>query len=301
MTTDYRSGFVAIVGKPNVGKSTLMNHMIGQKISITSRKAQTTRHQILGVTTGPDCQIAFVDTPGLHATKSNILNRVMNRTARGSLAEVDCVLFVINANEEWDDLDSNVLSFIRQESQPVILVINKIDKLSSTEKLLPLLAELKSKHEFDEIVPVSALKGTQLEALRTTICRHLPQQEKLYPADQLTDKSERFIVAEMVREQIFRQVGQEVPYSVAVELEKFKESKKGVEIQVVIYVEKPGQKAILIGKNGIRIKAIGTAARESMEKFLGKKVFLETWVKVKEKWSDDIRALNSLGYGDGKQ
>lgn len=301
MEGDIRSGFVAIVGRPNVGKSTLMNHMIGQKISITSRKPQTTRHQILGVRTKESSQIVFVDTPGLHTAKNKTLGRYMNRVARGSLADVDCVLLVISANEAWSKQEENILALIKKEEKPVILVLNKIDKLDNQEKLFPLVDDLRTKHEFQEIVPVSALRGTQLDQLVQVILERLPVQDKLYPDEQLTDKSERFMVSEILREQIFRQVGQEVPYSVAVDIEEYKESKNRVEIRAIIYVEKSGQKAILIGKNGARIKSIGTAAREAAEKFLNKKVHIETWIKVKEKWSDDARALRSFGYGDGSK
>jgi len=298
MSKEYRSGFVALVGKPNVGKSTLMNHIVGQKISITSRKPQTTRHQILGVSTADDCQIVFVDTPGMHIAKGKQLNRVMNRLARGSLADVDLVLFVVNAGEDWTEDDEAVMASIARENRPTILVANKIDHLGRSEQLLPYLEKVRQQYDFVEIVPVSALRGTQLAELRSTICANLPQQEMLYPEDQLTDKSERFVVSELIREQVFRQAGQEVPYSVAVEIERYKEEGKRLEIDAVIYVEKPGQKAILIGKNGARIKSIGTAAREAIQKFLGRKVHLQTWVKVKEKWSDDVRALKSLGYGE---
>jgi len=298
MPGNYRSGFVALVGKPNVGKSTLMNHLVGQKISITSRKPQTTRHQILGVSTTDSCQIVFVDAPGMPVAKGKQLNRVMNRVARGSLADVDLILFVVNAGEDWTEDDEAVMKSIAQEGRPAILVANKIDRLSRPGQLLPYLERVGQQYNFVEIVPVSALKGTQLSELRSTICANLPQQEMLYPEDQLTDKSERFVVSELIREQIFRQAGQEVPYSVAVEIERYKDEGKRLEIDAVIYVEKPGQKAILIGKNGARIKSIGTAAREAIQKFLGRKVHLQTWVKVKEKWSDDARALKSLGYGD---
>ena len=298
MQTKYRSGFVAIVGRPNVGKSTLMNHMIGHKLSITSRKPQTTRHQILGVITDENSQVVFVDTPGLHTNKGKTLNRLMNRAARGSIADVDCILFVVSAIEEWSDQEDYILDLVKKENLPVILVVNKIDRLQSQDRLLPLLSSMSNKHAFSAIVPVSALKGANLDDLGQTIRDHLPEQEKLYPEDQLTDKSERFLVSEIIREQIFRQIGQEIPYSVAVELEQFKEMKGRIEIQAVIYVEKPGQKAILIGKGGAKIKSIGSAAREGIENLLGKKVHLETWVKVKDKWSDDARALQSLGYGD---
>lgn len=298
MPRDYHSGFVALVGKPNVGKSTLMNHIVGQKISITSRKPQTTRHQILGVSTTDDCQIVFVDTPGMHVAKGKLLNRVMNRAARGSLADVDLVLFVVNAGEDWTEDDEAVMASIARENRPTILVANKIDRLAKPDQLLPFLEKVRQQYNFIEILPVSAIKGIQLAELRSTICANLPQQEMLYPEDQLTDKNERFVVSELIREQIFRQAGQEVPYSVAVEIERYKEEGKRLEIDAVIYVEKPGQKAILIGKNGARIKSIGTAAREAIQKFLGRKVHLQTWVKVKEKWSDDVRALKSLGYGE---
>jgi len=300
-TQEHRSGFVAIVGKPNVGKSTLMNNLVGQKISITSRKPQTTRHQILGVLTSPDSQIVFVDTPGLHTQKGNTLNRYMNRAARGTLLDVDCIMLVINAENPWDEGDMNVLRLLKPSSAPVLLVINKIDRLSSPDKLLPMIERSRELFEFTEIIPVCALKGTQLDSLRKSILACLPVQEQLYPEDQVTDKSERFIVSEILREQVFRQVGQEIPYAVAIEIEQFKESQKRFEIHATIYIEKPGQKAILIGKGGSRIKKIGERAREEMEKFLGKKVHLETWVKVKEKWSDDARMLQSLGYGDLKE
>jgi len=298
MEKQYRSGYVAIVGKPNVGKSTLMNHLIGQKISITSRKPQTTRHQILGLLTNENCQFVFVDTPGLHTGKGKTLNRFMNRAARGSLSDVDCILFVVSAEEPWSDQEANILRYIEKEDVPVILVVNKIDRLRTHDDLLPIIEELNSKYSFREIIPVSALKGTQLLQLQESVRKCLPVQERLFPEDQVTDKSERFIVAEILREQVFRQIGQEVPYSVAVDIEQFKEEPGRVEIHAVIYVEKPGQKAIIIGKGGAKIKSIGETAREEMAKFLHKKVHLETWVKVKEKWSDDARILQSLGYGD---
>jgi len=301
MEQEYRSGYVAIVGKPNVGKSTLMNHLIGQKISITSRKPQTTRHQILGLLTSENCQFVFVDTPGLHTARGKTLNRFMNRAARGSLSDVDCILFVVSADEPWSDQEANILKYIQMEKVPVILVVNKIDRLRTTEDLLPIIEDLSGKYSFTEIIPVSALKGTQLSQLQESVRKCLPVQERLFPEDQITDKSERFIVSEILREQVFRQVGQEVPYSVAIDIEQFKDGPKRIEIHAVIYVEKAGQKAILIGKGGARIKAIGEAAREEMEKFLQKKVHLETWVKVKEKWSDDVRMLHSLGYGDLKK
>lgn len=301
MEQEYRSGYVAIVGKPNVGKSTLMNHLIGQKISITSRKPQTTRHQILGLLTNESSQFVFVDTPGLHTAKGKTLNRFMNRAARGSLSDVDCILFVVTAEEPWSEQETNILKYIQKEDVPVILVVNKIDRLRTHEELLPIIEELSSRYPFKEIVPVSALRGTQLLQLQESVRKCLPIQERLFPEDQVTDKSERFIVAEILREQVFRQVGQEVPYSVAIDIEQFKEEPRRIEIHAVIYVEKPGQKAIIIGKGGVKIKAIGEAAREEMEKFLQKKVHLETWVKVKEKWSDDARILQSWGYGDLKK
>lgn len=301
MEQEYRSGYVAIVGKPNVGKSTLMNHLIGQKISITSRKPQTTRHQILGLLTNESSQFVFVDTPGLHTAKGKTLNRFMNRAARGSLSDVDCILFVVTAEEPWSEQETNILKYIQKEDVPVILVVNKIDRLRTHEELLPIIEELSSRYPFKEIVPVSALRGTQLLQLQESVRKCLPIQERLFPEDQVTDKSERFIVSEILREQVFRQVGQEVPYSVAIDIEQFKEEPRRIEIHAVIYVEKPGQKAIIIGKGGVKIKAIGEAAREEMEKFLQKKVHLETWVKVKEKWSDDARILQSWGYGDLKK
>lgn len=302
MSSEYRAGLVAIVGRPNVGKSTLMNHLIGQKLSITSRRPQTTRHRILGVATHSDAQLVYVDTPGIHSMKGRPLNRFMNRAATGSLDGVDCILFVISAKDPWTSQDLEILKLLEKSaSVPVILVINKIDKVADQASLLPLLDDSARRFAFSDMVPVSALRAINLEVLEGVVKSKLPEQEAIYPVDQLTDKSERFLVAELIREQVFRQVGQEIPYSVAVGIDQFKESGNRIEIDATLYVEKKGQKAILIGQGGARIKSIGQTARENISELLGRKVHLNLWVKVRDKWFDDSQMLSALGYGDSEQ
>lgn len=302
MSKNFRSGLVAIVGRPNVGKSTLMNHLIGQKLSITSRRPQTTRHRILGVATHSDAQVVYVDTPGIHSMKGRPLNRFMNRAATGSLEGVDCILFVISAKEPWASQDLEIVKLLeRAATVPVILVINKIDQITDQASLLPLLDDSRKRYEFSDMVPVSALKATNLDVLENVIKSKLPEQEAIYPTDQLTDRSERFLVSELIREQVFRQVGQEIPYSVAVGVDQFKEDQNRLVIDATLYVEKKGQKAILIGQGGARIKSIGQTARGNISELLGKKVHLNLWVKVRDKWSDDGQMLNTLGYGEGDQ
>jgi len=302
MSGEFRAGLVAIVGRPNVGKSTLMNHLIGQKLSITSRRPQTTRHRILGVATHNDAQLVYVDTPGIHSMKGRPLNRFMNRAATGSLEGVDCILLVISAKDPWNSQDIEIVKILEKAaSVPVILVINKIDQLADQASLLPLLDASSKRFPFADMVPVSALRATNLDVLENVIKSKLPEQEPIYPADQLTDKSERFLVAELIREQVFRQVGQEIPYSVAVGIDRYKEDRNRVEIDATLYVEKKGQKAILIGQGGTRIKSIGQTARENISELLGRKVHLNLWVKVRDKWFDDSQMMKALGYGDGEQ
>ena len=292
-----RCGYVAIVGRPNVGKSTLLNHILGQKLSITSRKPQTTRHQLLGIKTEGDTQAIYVDTPGLHLRDEKAINRYMNRAASSALKDVDLVLFLVD-RDRWTDEDDLVLEKVKQVDCPVLLVVNKIDRLNDKSELLPLLEQLAEKHSFTEIVPVSALRGHNRDDLEAVIERYLPEGIHLFPEDQVTDRSERFLAAELVREKIMRQLGEEVPYAMTVEIEEFKVSPRLIEISALILVERQGQKKILIGEKGSRLRQIGTEARKDMERAFDSKVMLRLWVKVNSGWSDDERALRSLGYND---
>jgi GTP-binding protein Era len=288
-------GYIAIVGRPNVGKSTLLNHLIGQKVSITSRKAQTTRHRITGIRTDPDTQFIFVDTPGFQTQHQSALNRVMNRTVTQALSDVDVVLFVIEALR-FDERDEKVLALLPR-SRPVLLVLNKIDRVADKEKLLPFIEKMKEAFPFAAIVPLSARKGgSQLDELLLEVRRHLPEGTPVYGEDEITDRSERFLAAEILREKVFRLSGDEVPYSVSVEIEKFETVGNLRRIFAAIIVDREGQKPILIGNKGERLKEIGTQARKDMEKLFDGKVYLEVWVKVKGGWGDDERALKSLGY-----
>lgn len=293
----YRAGVVSIVGRPNVGKSTLMNHLIGHKLSITSRRAQTTRHRILGIKTHETGQLVYVDTPGMHGTESGVLGRYMNRAVTGALVGVDCVVVVVAASG-IEAGDERVFERLKDIGVPIVLVINKIDLLKRREDVLPLIEFCQGIMDFAGIIPVSAQHRINLDELESLLFAQLPEQGALYPEDQLTDKSERFVSAELVREQIFRGIGQEVPYSVAVEIERFEEKSEIIHIDALIWVEKPGQKAIIIGKQGARLKRVGIDARKSMEQFFAKRVNLKLWVKVREGWSDSERALRSLGYGE---
>ncbi len=291
----YRSGLVALVGRPNVGKSTLLNHLLGQKLSITSRKPQTTRHQILGIKTTDQAQFVFVDTPGLHRKGKRALNRYLNRAASSVLPSVQVALFVVEALR-WTDEDDLVLEHVRRAGVPTILVANKVDRLENKVELLPWLAEVTKKHDFAAVVPVSALRNDNLDDLEAELRRLLPVSPPLYPEDQITDRSVRFLAAEIVREKLMRALGQELPYDLTVEVERFEEEGNLARIGALIWVDRPSQKAIVIGRKGERLKQIGTQARKDIEAMLGRKVFLELWVKVKEGWSDDERALQSLGY-----
>ncbi len=290
-------GFVAIIGRPNVGKSTLMNHLLGQKISITSRKPQTTRNRILGIDTVGEYQTVFVDTPGLHREEKRAINQLMNRAAQSSLGDVELVLFVVDS-ERFNDDDEMALNRVRQSGIPTVLVINKVDKIDDKEKLLPLIEKLSSMMPFKEIVPVSALRGNNLESLRKIIHDSLPEGEHLFPDDAITDRSSRFLAAEIIREKLMRQMGDELPYSATVEIEQFVEEEKLLRISAAILVERTGQKKMVIGAAGQRIRKIGTEARLDMEKLFEQKIFLKLYVKVKAGWADDARALKSLGYAD---
>ena len=299
MTSDTpsRCGYVAIVGRPNVGKSTLLNHLLGQKISITSRKPQTTRHQVLGIKTEDNHQIIFVDTPGLHKDAGKAINRYMNRAASAAIRDVDLVVFVVDRTA-WTEEDSVVLEQIEQSGLPTMLVVNKVDLLADKTELLPHLQSLAARAEFSAILPVSALRQHNVDALEEQILTLLPESGHFFPEDQITDRSQRFLAAEIVREKIMRQLGDELPYSIAVEIEEFAQEGEMLHISAVIFVERTGQKRILIGDKGSRLRSIGSDARHDMESLFDSKVMLRLWVKVKSGWSDDERALRSLGYDD---
>jgi GTP-binding protein Era len=301
--TIQRCGYVALVGRPNVGKSALLNHLLGQKLSITSRKPQTTRHRILGIKTEDSVQTLYVDTPGIHADQARALNRAMNRTAAAVARDVDVIVFVIEALR-WTVEDELVLSRIAGLQVPVIVAINKVDQVQDKDSLLPFLDQIardtaaRPDLTVREIVPISALKGGNLPRLESLITGLLPAGVPLFPDDQITDRSMRFVAAEMVREKITRQLGQELPYSVAVEIERFAQQDEVCHIDALILVERGGQKAIVIGKGGDRLKKIGVEARMEIERLLGTSVMLKLWVKVRSGWSDDERALRSLGFID---
>jgi len=291
----FHCGFVAIIGRPNVGKSTLLNHILGQKISITSRKPQTTRDQILGVKTSDTSQIIYVDTPGIHNRRSTAINRYMNRAANSVLNDVDLILFVVQAMQ-WTEEDQIVMSRLHNIKAPVLLVVNKIDKVDDKNELLPFIEELAAKRQFESIIPVSALHAQHITELEAEVNERLPVNEAFFPGDQITDRSVRFLSAEIIREKLIRELGQELPYTTTVEIERFEEESSITRIFATIYVETKGQKAIIIGRKGARLKSIGTKARIDIEKMLDGKVYLELWVKIREGWSNDERALTSLGY-----
>ncbi len=297
---DYQSesAFVAIVGRPNVGKSTLLNRILGQKISITSNKPQTTRHRILGIETEADRQVVYVDTPGLHQDEKKAINRLMNRAAASSMSGVDAVVFVIEANR-WTSDDEMVLTKLKRSQRPVILVVNKIDQIKDKGSLLPQLQSLAARHNFAEIVPLSATTGEQVEALRTLVHNYAKPGAHHFPEDYVTDRSLRFMTAEIVREKLMRFTGDELPYSTTVEIEQFKTADNGTtHIHALILVEREGQKRMVIGAGGSKLKTIGSEARRNLEELIGGKVHIKLWVKVKSGWADDERALRSLGYGE---
>ncbi|QFU76513.1 GTPase Era [Halioglobus maricola] len=290
-------GYVAIVGRPNVGKSTLLNHILGQKISITSRKPQTTRHQVLGIKTENDHQIIFVDTPGLHKAAEKAINRYMNKAASSAIRDVDLVLFLVDRTA-WTEEDEMVLQQVVQSGLPAILVVNKVDLLEDKAVLLPHLQSLTEKADFKAVIPLSALRQHNVESLESEVIKYLPESEHFFPEDQITNRSQRFLAAEIVREKITRQLGDELPYAVNVEIEEFAFDNGIIHISALILVERDGQKKIIIGEKGSRLRSIGTEARQDMERLFDNKVMLRLWVKVKSGWSDDERALRSLGYDD---
>lgn len=291
----HRCGFAAIVGRPNVGKSTLLNALLGQKISIVSPKPQTTRHRILGILTQPEAQIVFVDTPGLHAGARRAMNRHMNRAALASLQDADVNLFVVEALR-WTEEDQRVLDELARQGRPIILILNKVDKVFPKERLLPFIDELSKRGKFEEMIPISALKGNQLDQLPQVIARFLPESPPHFPEDQITDRSQAFQAAEIVREKLTLRLRQELPYGLTVGIEQFKEEDGRLLINAVIWVERNGQKAIVIGHGGEQLKEVGRAARIEMSERFGMSVHLELWVKVKENWSDNETALKQLGY-----
>lgn len=294
MVEQFRSGYVSIVGKTNAGKSTLLNSILGQKIAITSRKPQTTRHRFLGIKTESENQIIFVDTPGFHSGQKRALNRYMNKVATNALRGVDIVLYLID-KLDWQEDDLQRLKSIPNETS-VILVVNKIDKLKDKNSLLPFIEERNKDGLFSSIIPISALKGMNLDELVDLICDKLPYGSHLYPEDQVTDISEKFLASEVIREKCINRLGDELPYRISVSIDRFSESEKVIHIDSTIFVEKQSQKGMLIGKSGSKLKAIGTSSRKELEDLLESKVMLKTWVKVKSGWSDNETLLPSMGY-----
>lgn len=305
-TPSHRAGHVAVIGRPNVGKSTLVNALVGAKVSITSNRPQTTRHRLLGIATfnsegAPQGQLLLVDTPGIHREQgkrsATAMHRWMNRAARGALEGVDAAVLVVQAGR-WDEEDALAYDALRAAGVPVVLVVNQVDRVRDKAALLPFLAQASEGREFAAVHPVSALKRSGLQPLVASLLSLMPEQPPLYGEDEITDKSQRFLAGEMVREQLMRQLGAELPYATTVEIEQFEEDEGLLRIGAVIWVERDGQKAIVIGKGGERLRAIGTKAREAMQRLFGSKVFLQTWVRVREGWSDDEAALRTLGYHD---
>ena len=291
-------GFIAIVGRPNVGKSTLLNKILGQKISITSRKAQTTRHRIVGIQTEGAYQAIYVDTPGLHIEEKRAINRLMNRAASSAIGDVDLVIFVVEGTK-WTEDDEMVLNKLRAAKAPVVLAINKVDNIKEKDELLPHITELSQKFDFAEILPISAQRGKNIHLLEKIVRQSLREGVHHFPEEYITDRSQRFMASEIIREKLMRFTGEELPYSVTVEIEQFKVNEKGIFIiNGLILVEREGQKKMVIGAQGQKIKTIGMEARADMERLFDNKVHLELWVKVKSGWADDERALRSLGYMD---
>lgn len=295
MNSTTHCGYIAIVGRPNVGKSTLLNKILGQKISITARKPQTTRHSILGIKTTTNIQAIYVDTPGVHKHRKKALNRYMMRAVKNSLAGVDVIIFMTDSLE-WKAADQQVLAMLQNTQCPIILAINKVDRLKDKNILLPALQTLTEKYNFAAIVPVSAKNGDNVAQLEQAIAKLLPENPFYFTEDQITDRTERFLVTEIIREKLTRLLGQELPHELTVAIESFNEKNKVTHIAAVIYVERPGQKIIIIGKKGDKLKEVGTKARIDIETLLGKKVFLQLWVKIKRGWTNDDTMLQNLGY-----
>ena len=297
MVEAYRAGTVAVIGRPNVGKSTLVNALVGARVSIVSPKAQTTRHRLLGIASFPEGQLLLVDTPGIHGAQTRAINRYMNRAARGALADVDAALLVIEAGR-WNTDDDLAYAALAEAKVPTFLVINKIDRIKLKQDLLPFITECTRERQFAAVHLLSALKRKGLESLVKELIALMPESEPIYAEDEITDRSQRFLAAELVREQLMLRLGDEVPYSATVSIDRFDEDGAMLRIAATIWVEREGQKAIVVGKGGESIKQIGRASRENMERLFGRKVFLETWCKVREGWADDVNALGQFGYTD---
>jgi GTP-binding protein Era len=293
----HRAGLVAVVGRPNVGKSTLVNALVGSKVSIVAPKPQTTRHRILGVCTRPEGQIVLVDTPGLHDAGGHAINRYLNRAARGALGDADAIALVVDARR-WTSEDDAVLTACAAAGLPVVLVLNRIDQVKDRSTLLPRLEELSHRHDFAALVPVSALRRSNLADLERTLLSLLPEQPPLYAGDAITDRSERFLAGELIREQVVRQLAAELPYATTVSIDAFERERRLIRIAATIWVEREGQKAIAVGAGGAQIKRLGTSARLALQESLGKRVHLDLVVKVRERWSDDDAALRAFGYTD---
>jgi GTP-binding protein Era len=291
---EFRCGFAALVGRPNVGKSTLLNALVGQKVSIVTPRPQTTRHRIIGLVQLPQAQIAFVDTPGLHSQARRALNKAMNRTAAAALEDADLVVLVVEALV-WNPEDELVLKRIARAGRPVLVAVNKVDRVKPRERLLPFLADLDRRHGFLALVPVSALKQKNLDDLRNSIAAHLPVSPPLFPEGELTDRGIQFRIAEMIREKLTLELNQEVPYGIAVEIEKMAEADGQLTVDAAIWVDREGQKPIVIGAKGERLKRVGTSARLALNGVLGQRLHLNLWVKVRENWADNARALRELG------
>ena len=291
-------GFVALIGRPNVGKSTLMNHLLKQKISITSRKPQTTRHRILGINTTEAGQAIYMDTPGMHNSEKRALNRYLNRTAETTLLGVDVIVWLIDGLS-WHEYDEVIFKKLEQAGLPVILAVNKVDKVKDKDAILSFFAAAQHRFPFVHLVPISALKRTNLDQLESLIMKLLPASDLIYPEDQITDRPERFLAAEIVREKLTRRLGDELPYALTVEIERYEELPGITKIYAIIWVERLSQKNIVIGTQGEMLKKVGTDARFDIEKLIGQKVYLQLWVKVKKNWSDNERAMQSLGFNDG--
>ena len=294
---DYRCGFVTVVGRPNVGKSTLVNRIVGRKFSITSNRPQTTRHRILGIATSDASQVIFVDTPGIHMGHTRALNRYMNRIATRALMGVDLIMMVVEASG-WIRDDDPILDRIGADAVPVVLVLNKVDRIKHREAILPVLDDMARRYDFAAIVPVCARTGENLERLQSVVDAQMPIGMPEFPKDHYTDRSEAFLAAEIVREKLIRRLGQELPHRLTVEIERFVERKRHTVINVLVLVERKQHKAIVIGKDGARLKEAGSAARREIARMLGRRVHLEIWVKVKEGWSDDERALRGMGFAE---
>ncbi len=291
-------GFVALIGRPNVGKSTLMNHLLKQKISITSRKPQTTRHRILGISTTEAGQAIYMDTPGMHNSEKRALNRYLNRTAETTLLGVDVIVWLIDGLS-WHEYDEVIFKKLEQAGLPVILAVNKVDKVKEKDQILKFFSEAQHRFPFKHLIPISALKRTNLDELESLVIALLPESDLIYPENQITDRPERFLAAEIIREKLTRRLGEELPYALTVEMERYEEHPTITKIYAIVWVERLGQKNIVIGKDGEMLKKVGTDARIDIEKLIGQKVYLQVWVKVKKNWSDNERAMQSLGFNDG--